>query len=93
MSAAGEGYAAGFCVRVLHNCEAEKDDELSLVAGEIIECVVASGSTLWEGTYDGRRGLFPVRRPLMAISPLCATLAACACVYALVIIDMRATKV
>ena len=46
-------------VEVEFDYEAELSDELSLKTGEIIENVKRMDGGWWEGTLNGKRGVFP----------------------------------
>ena len=44
---------------VEHDYTAQEDDELSLKKGEIIKSVVTKMDGWWEGSLNGKRGMFP----------------------------------
>ena len=46
-------------VEVEFDYEAELSDELSLKTGEIVENVKRMDGGWWEGTLNGKRGVFP----------------------------------
>ena len=57
VSAAGAGLGT---VRVVYDRPAEDDDELDLVAGDIVTVLEETSEEWWSGTLRGREGLFPL---------------------------------
>jgi hypothetical protein len=44
---------------VEHDYTAQEEDELSLMKGEVIKSVVTKMDGWWEGSLNGKRGMFP----------------------------------